>query len=352
MLRLPRFRRRVAGLALGLALVVVCPTAANAATFHRAIPTGTASGGYLATSSTWAEYLQIVEGSGGSVSGVLYYAAIENPTHVKSETYVVSGTIAGNSIQLVIANSGTYLGTLSREGVSLNVPEKDGSISTERFTPASLSAYNTVVTGLNFDVQVGRSQAKKKASAQAAITRANSAGATASSDLAAFRGTQSDRASAIPDLTGAVASARGALATAKKLMDTATAEARNHPDGWNGQVCIDSSDASIAARDTEIAVSDAGDAVTEVTGTIAAVRNAHAELVRAYRALYSASAYAHSYMPPDAPNGWINGVPSDNAAAATAARSTLSVNQAALAGIERDSKALDARGKAICKSVR
>ncbi len=114
------------------------PSATPLATSTPGLPPG-----LLASTSSYAEFLQLIQ-TGSQISGTETYYDYEpsDTGHLAQGVDDVSGFISGTQVQLTIG-SGTFTGVLDPDGsLALSVTQSDGSIGIEQFVPATIDEYN------------------------------------------------------------------------------------------------------------------------------------------------------------------------------------------------------------------
>ncbi len=321
---------------------------------------------YLTVGSDFVNLFQFTRDGTRGFAGVLYDAQISDAEAIDSKTLPISGTISGGTVSITISGQTPILGSLDDRAhiMTLNLPQPDGTIAPEDFYAADVSAYNEAVkamrASLNADIRQGNKKLKSEAALAATKARTQTLrdagdklGRNAADALLAYRQALTARAIAIHDLAAPVATANSSLAAAEKQIDAAQTEAAKHPDGSNGQVCVDASDAGIAAGDAAIAAHDAGYPLSDARTAVARVPAARNAGANVYLALARAITAAKGYVPASSPSGYAGGTsfPIDDSVMASADRATDASAAASLATIVRTSKDLQARARTICASV-
>jgi hypothetical protein len=128
----------------------LCPRTTNARAAATPAPTPipipTMPPGLLATGTTFADFLQVIQ-SGSTVSGTETYYEYDatSSTHVSQGSAAVSGFVQGRSVQLTIG-SGIFTGSIESDGsLDLSVPQSNGAIAVERYVASSIEQYNAAL---------------------------------------------------------------------------------------------------------------------------------------------------------------------------------------------------------------
>jgi len=110
---------------------------------------------YLASGSSYVDFIQWETTSGSSVQGTMTVdtASGTAPAEtISASRYPFTGTINGSSVTFTFSGfltSGTIYGTLNGGTLPLQVPQSDGSIQAGTLTQSDTSTYNSAVTALN-----------------------------------------------------------------------------------------------------------------------------------------------------------------------------------------------------------
>ncbi len=136
------------------------------------------SAGYLAEATRYAAFLQLTT-SGTSVTGTWQSATLEGTT-VRPASYTVAGSWdSAGHLTLTLGDAQTYSGTWQSDGLTVSIPQSDGSLASLHFAISDTTSYNAAVGALQSEAahaaavqQEQRQQAAASASAAASAAAA------------------------------------------------------------------------------------------------------------------------------------------------------------------------------------
>ena len=117
--------------------------------------------GYLSTGSNYVAFIQW-NNSNGVVSGTEQLVATSGQAPnltTSNQTIQVSGTITGSTISLSLGLNANVFGTFSGNSMTINIPQRDGTLAPFFFKKANTVAYNNAVNSLHNNESVTNNQA-------------------------------------------------------------------------------------------------------------------------------------------------------------------------------------------------
>src|SRR5215471_12671891 len=110
---------------------------------------------YLASGSSYVDFIQWENTSGSNVQGTMTEDTVSGTApqeSVSANRYPFTGTINGSSVTLTFSGllvSSTIYGTLNGGTLTLQVPQSNGTIQPGTMSQADTGAYNSAVAALN-----------------------------------------------------------------------------------------------------------------------------------------------------------------------------------------------------------
>lgn len=205
--------------------------------------------GYLATGDGWVAFLQWNDQE-GAVSGTLETVTTTNsPPNEKTQadTSNVAGSIKGSSISLSFDGSPDQFGTVYGGSFTINVPQADGSLAAITFHAATAQDYNNALSALNAGVDAANGQAAQAQALAAREQQIAKDASTVSSDISGIANTESSLGQAVQAIPSDLKHQATDLATTHTEEQKVDGEAKQYPDGNNGQVCYDAGTVSYDA---------------------------------------------------------------------------------------------------------
>jgi hypothetical protein len=279
------WRRRVSqGLFVlsALGALVACGGASTAAT------TTLASRGYLFTTATEAEFIQLTVAS-TNLSGTLDVVELAGTT-TTSQHDSFTGSETGQSVTLTFSQGfGSIVnisGASSNGALVLNFPQSDGSLNSTAFVPSTIAAYNTALVQLQGEAataQASQAAAVEQAQLDQAVT---SAAQKVEADISRLQSDGFGSTSLSADLQ----SQQSDLATMRA--DEVTA--RNETD--SAQRCADGTqvvaDSTQVQADATQVQSDQSSVESTVQGLQSDINSADTDLAALHQALAQDPAYS------------------------------------------------------------
>lgn len=165
--------------------------------------------GWVHTEPGAAIYISFAPDSTGKLTGNLsIVSTAASGTSVESGAYPLTGTLSGSSVALTF-NETTWTGTVNRNTLVLNVPQRNGTIAQGHWARGSVDTYNAAVADLQKSAQT--QSAISAVAAQDAAT-ASSLRASADQETARVAAVYSAAASDIGSLSDVVGQIRTELA--------------------------------------------------------------------------------------------------------------------------------------------
>ncbi len=226
--------------------------------------------GFLASDSGGVAFFQWNEADGSIVGSaqVATLSGIAPKEQVSSQTYSVSGQRNGDSISLTLSLMGNFVGTLSNGTLVLNMPQKDGSLAPVTFTSGTATDFNQALSGLRGTADAANQAAEQTASVQAQQIAIDQAVQKVRNDISGLndqvKGMQAD-VQAVAKTVQAMKSDVDQTASDEKVV---LAEAKQYPDGNNGQVFADATTVTADAQDVVADLTNVASDVSSVEDDI------------------------------------------------------------------------------------
>lgn len=267
--------------------------------------------GFLATTSDSAAFLQWNE-AGGSITGSEQTATLSGmppKEQVSTDTYAVSGQRNGISISFTLTELGlpssTLVGTTSGGTLVLNMPQKDGALAPVTFSSGTADDFNQALTGLQGTADAADQAAEQAANTQQEQNTIDQAVQNVRDDVSGLNDRVARLQSDVSATAKDVQAMKGDVDKTAADQQAVLAEAKQYPDGNNGQVGADAagvaSDAASVAADTAQVHNDAGSVEDGIfpSGIVgASVPEDIAKLQADFAALGQAEAAAPGYVHP------------------------------------------------------
>jgi hypothetical protein len=357
---LPRTTARTAAGALSLMLSAVALVACGSAS-----ASVSKQSGYVGANAQEAAFIQWTR-SGNQLVGSFEDTNIDSSddTQIDTNSSGFTGVVSGSAITLVftqaLGGATNLSGTLSAHQVTLDVPNGDGTLVSDTFSPSTVAAYNTDVAGLQHSADVAKAaaataanQQEEQQAAQQAAQAAQQAAQQAQQALDSAvdsasnavsndeTGIQSDVSSLTTDAAGFTTDLQSA-ATDLASLQTDFNTVKSDASSKNGSACDDA--AQVGDDESQIGddQSQVGDDVSGGTSDLQSAQTDLASLRSDWVALGQARAADPSYEPS-------GGLPSgaDKTAAAAAATKGIATYEADVTQAQQQAQGLVSQGASV-----
>jgi hypothetical protein len=233
--------------------------------------------------------------TGGVISGTVQADAVTGTApseEVSSNHYAVTGKITNGQVTLSLEGAIQVFGTYSAGVLRLNMPDQDGTLRADTFTPASAAAFNTVVQKLQSRVYDDNQAALVQQQIQEQIQRQQAA-----IDRAAKQVTDDISALNQTDLSGDVGNISGNAKSVQDNLQSAQTNMHDVVTATSGYVCAAANYVAAAAQYASAAFSPIPDQVKRLGSDMGAVKQMMQTGQKDLTAYQQAQAQLPSYTP-------------------------------------------------------